>query len=125
MAWGDLKRPPLRRHLMTSQRSLIPHILRAIIGKGGTIRTRTCIRIVREALQGQLNEYDLEDLENERREPRIEQNVRAARKIMVTEELIEPVSVSGRGWWQVTNEGRYWLSSHENWRFTVDWFQNR
>jgi hypothetical protein len=125
MAWGDLKKPPLRRHRMTGQRSLIPHILRAIIDNGGRIRTKTCIRKVREALRDQLNQYDLEYLDNERPEPRIEQNVRAARKIMVTEDLIEPVSVSGRGCWEITDQGRSRLSSHEHWQFTVDWFRNR
>lgn len=97
----SVSRTKIRGHIKESEYP--PAVIRSIRELGGRAQARDVIERVAQILP-------LEDVDREQKGPRshvhFEYMARKARKQLVSQGLLYPWQVAGRGWWELTSEGR-------------------
>ncbi len=115
---GDAARAPvgrtqgthLAKGLRTPEDAYRVPILRALVQLDGRGRMAKVLELVREQMAGQLNHHDYEGLPSLPKVPRWRNNTQWCRAKLIEEGLLR--SDSDYGYWEITDEGRAWLSAH-------------
>lgn len=109
-ASGEYGRRRLPRGLRTPEEAYRVPILSALVQQGGSAPMRAVLELVYEQMKESLNEYDLRPLASDPQTPRWRNTAQWCRNTLVREGLM--ADDSPRGVWEITPEGRAWLSRH-------------
>lgn len=105
-------RPRLRKGLKTPQPAYRLPILRTLVEMGGSGSIGHVLDRVYEIMKARLNEHDLAAMPSDPATPRWRNTGQWARNALREEGLIG--ADSPRGIWEITEQGRQWLSSQSS-----------
>ncbi|ODS36248.1 MAG: hypothetical protein A7315_14295 [Candidatus Altiarchaeales archaeon WOR_SM1_79] len=103
----------LKRGEKTNQKAYIIPILESLIEMGGSGRTKYVLDMVEQKMEGILKEVDYEMLSSGI-DIRWENTAAWARNTMVQKGLLKPSEESGRGIWEISDEGRRYYEENKS-----------
>ncbi|MCS6885477.1 MAG: winged helix-turn-helix domain-containing protein [Acidobacteriota bacterium] len=106
---ASIKERKLLQGLCTPEAAFRMPLLEAIVELGGSAPAKDVLQRVEEKMRGQLNEYDYKPLPFQPRVTRWKKTAQWCRSDLLKEGLIK--SGSGRGIWEISEEGRKYLES--------------